>query len=554
MKNRYFHILAMICLTASSNATWAQSLPGAGRAVQSVIDRQASQVSEQAIERAAQQAAERASQQAAQNAQQQISGRVQDQATGRIADQAANRVQAQAENVQNQTLGRVQSQAERAQQQASGRALDQAERAAVARERTSQVIPDVAVQARDQAASIVEAAQARGQGATSGIRPMAQLPDRLPVIDRSGNQAFVEIAIEPNIRVLEREWVMLLDNTQRSLLIAEAPELMQYLAQTRPFAALDSFLLKFRVPPDLDANDRILDLVPEALRELMDRNHVYSIQAGQQSDFEINPEASQMGGLLRLPMASVCHEPISVGMIDSAINVGHSAFRQNVQVINRNIIEDTLELPVGHGTAVAGVLIGEGPELRPLLPNGTVYNASVVYSQDANNQGASVMHLLEALDWMIGLDVRVINMSLTGPANRLLEQGVRAAISNGKMIVAAAGNAGPHAPAFYPAAYDGVITVTAVDRQGAVYRWANQGSYVDFSAFGVSVPTARGDGGFGRESGTSIAAPIVSAFLACELASNGADVNAALSSLESRAMDLGQPGHDPVFGHGLLHP
>lgn len=580
MKSCLFKKLALASLIGISGTSWAQPLPGAGTAVQSAIDRQAAQASEQAMGRAAQQAAERAAQQAAQNAQEQALGRVQEQtaervqeqAAGRVVNQAAGRVQSQAENVQNQALDRVQNQAERAQEQALERAQSQLERVQSQAERLQeqasdraqgqveraqnvpgreQALPDVATQAQQQALGRADA----GLGALPGLRPMAQLPDRLPVTDREGNQAFVEIAIEPNIRVLEREWVMLLDDAQRSQLISEAPQLMQYLAQTRPFAALDSFLLKFRVPPDLDANDQILQLVPEALRDLMDRNHVYSAQGSQQSDIENNPEAGQTGDLLQLPMSAVCSDPLSVGMIDSAIDTGHSAFGRNVRVINRKIIEEDVELPIGHGTAVAGVLIGEGPELQPLLPRGTVYNASVVYAQDSYNQGASVMHLLEALDWMIALeDVRVINMSLTGPANRLLEQGVRAAMANGKVIVAAAGNAGPHAPAFYPAAYEGVITATAVDRLGAVYRWANQGSHVDFSALGVSIPTARGDGGFGRESGTSMAAPVVSAFLACELASNGADLNAALVALTARAKDLGSPGHDPVFGHGLLHP
>jgi hypothetical protein len=70
---------------------------------------------------------------------------------------------------------------------------------------------------------------------------------------------------------------------------------------------------------------------------------------------------------------------------------------------------------------------------------------------------------------------------------------------------------------------------------------------------GVNVPTALRDGGFGPESGTSLAAPVISAFIACELARHG-ELGRALEALDSRAMDLGTPGRDPVYGGGLLHP
>jgi subtilisin family serine protease len=162
---------------------------------------------------------------------------------------------------------------------------------------------------------------------------------------------------------------------------------------------------------------------------------------------------------------------------------------------------------------------------------------------------------MQALDWLISIEeLQVINISMTGPANRLLAQGVAAAHRHGKVIVAAAGNQGPFAPAMYPAAYEGVITATAVGVDTAIYRWANQGEHVDFAALGVSVVTARGDGTVGAESGTSMAAPIVSAFFACELAAQNGDTTKTLERLRTRAVDLGTPGRDPVFGHGLLHP
>ncbi|MEX2469403.1 MAG: S8 family serine peptidase, partial [Pseudohongiellaceae bacterium] len=380
----------------------------------------------------------------------------------------------------------------------------------------------------------------------------SRLPERLTVADGAGNQAFVEIALTPDIRVIEYQWVMLVDSGQREQLQTQAPELMEFLTDTQPFTASDSEILTFTVPPDLDRDDNVLQLLPEALRDFIDRNHVYSAQAEGGNDELVGK------GFLELSMRPVCEAPLGIGIIDSAVNTGHSAFSamagRGTGFVTRNFLDELVKQPAGHGTAVAGVLVGKGEYLQPLVPGATIYNAAVIYSQDDYHQGATVVHLLEALDWMHGQpQVRIINMSLAGPPNRLLQQGIEAIVSGGKTVVAAVGNEGPHAPSQYPAAYDSVIGVTAIALDRSIYRWANQGDYVDFAALGVSVPTARGDGSFGRESGTSIAAPVVSAFLACALLDHHS-TEAALAALKSQLIDLGDPGHDPIFGHGLLHP
>ena len=59
----------------------------------------------------------------------------------------------------------------------------------------------------------------------------------------------------------------------------------------------------------------------------------------------------------------------------------------------------------------------------------------------------------------------MINVSLVGPRNALLERVVASLVSRGHLIVAAVGNDGPAAPPLYPAAYDGVVGVTAVDQR-----------------------------------------------------------------------------------------
>ncbi len=124
------------------------------------------------------------------------------------------------------------------------------------------------------------------------------------------------------------------------------------------------------------------------------------------------------------------------------------------------------------------------------------------------------MNLLNALAWLDALDVRLVNMSFSGPPDELLETAIAKMHAKGVVFVAAAGNEGPAAPPSYPAAYPSVIAVTAVGEFCQGYRYANRGSYVDIAAPGVDVWTALPNGMQGYKSGTSFAAPFVTSIIA----------------------------------------
>ena len=92
------------------------------------------------------------------------------------------------------------------------------------------------------------------------------------------------------------------------------------------------------------------------------------------------------------------------------------------------------------------------------------------------------------------MKIPVINLSLSGPANPLLEAMAAHVSAKGHILVAAVGNEGPHAAPQFPAAYENVVGVTAVDQQDRVYLYANQGDYVDFAASGVDTSVAKSSG------------------------------------------------------------
>ncbi|MBB3017384.1 subtilisin family serine protease [Microvirga lupini] len=161
--------------------------------------------------------------------------------------------------------------------------------------------------------------------------------------------------------------------------------------------------------------------------------------------------------------------------------------------------------------------------------------------------------LVMALEALAERNVRVVNMSLSGPPNEVLKQAIASAQEKGMIIIAAAGNNGAGADPSYPAAYPGVIAVTAVDRKRDVYRRATQGEYIDLAAPGVDLWVAAPGGGGTTKSGTSYAVPFISA-AAAVLQASGTNLNpdGLQATLESNTMDLGKPGRDKTYGYGLL--
>ena len=229
----------------------------------------------------------------------------------------------------------------------------------------------------------------------------------------------------------------------------------------------------------------------------------------------------------------------TVGMIDTAV-AAHPALG-HARVVSWQQGADPKAV-TQHGTAVASLLATRGAE--------TIYSANIFRGPPAH-PFTSIDILAEAMEWMMGQGTPVINMSIAGPPNALLEKLVAIAGARGRTIVAAAGNGGPSAPPVYPAALPGVVAVTAVDPALRVYRYANHGRYIAVAAQGVGVLAARSEGGFARFTGTSFAAPLVAARLA-QCRAGGATGAACTDQLFKAARDLGAAGFDDTYGHGYI--
>ena len=100
------------------------------------------------------------------------------------------------------------------------------------------------------------------------------------------------------------------------------------------------------------------------------------------------------------------------------------------------------------------------------------------------NPPSDTVSMLRAFDWLESKGVKIVNMSLSGPPDELIRKAIEKLTAKGMIFIAAAGNEGPTSGPSYPAAYDQVIAVTAVNKALQNYRYANRGTYIDFCGAG----------------------------------------------------------------------
>ena len=250
-----------------------------------------------------------------------------------------------------------------------------------------------------------------------------------------------------------------------------------------------------------------------------------------------------------------CAGKAKIGVIDTPVDLEHPALKNQRIRVGSFLGDSPRNGTDWHGTAVLSLLSGRIDSGVPgLAPDAEYYVAEAFQTDASGDSSSSTFALLQALDWLEGMDVKIVNMSFSGPADTLVEQSIKRMQAKGVVFVAAAGNFGPTAPQSYPAAYENVVAVTALTKDRENYWSANRGNYIDLSAPGVKIWTALPGGKEGFRTGTSFAAPFVTGILAASFGGNpprAKNKEALLARLNIE--DLGQPGPDDIYGRGLVH-
>ncbi|MDR7442059.1 MAG: S8 family peptidase [Armatimonadota bacterium] len=298
--------------------------------------------------------------------------------------------------------------------------------------------------------------------------------------------------------------------------------------------------------------------------------------------------------MIQLPAAwdVTTGSPVIVAVVDTGIRPDHPEFVAGVLVAGRNFFngaDDTNTTDPGcpnteptrysHGTHVAGTVAAltnngvgvagvawggaSGVKIMPVRVLGELPGlCGVGYTSD----------VAKGVVWATDNGARVINLSLGGTADvQVMREAVQYALDRGVAVVAAAGNSNTSAP-HYPAAYLGVIAVSALACDGQKAYYSNFGPYVFVAAPGGDA-TKDCPGGLSPDlvlstgwrpsepsnftyvglQGTSMAAPHVSGVAALLVGRGFVGPAAIRERLRLTATDLGAPGWDETYGYGLVN-
>lgn len=244
---------------------------------------------------------------------------------------------------------------------------------------------------------------------------------------------------------------------------------------------------------------------------------------------------------------------VVVAVVDTGIDLRHPEFAGKL-VDGYNVLEDN-NVPQddnGHGTHVAGVIAAKTNNADGIA--GMSWNGKLMPIKAIGADGAgSAFDIAQGIYWATDHGADVINLSVGNyTSSAALKEACRYAFDHNVVLVAASGNDATNQPS-YPAAYEEVMSVAAVDHNRQRADFSNFGDYVDVAAPGVDIPSTYIHSDYAALSGTSMACPHVAA-----LASLIRSVSSHLKNTEvmqiirQSSVDLGPPGKDKLYGFGMI--
>jgi subtilisin len=226
-----------------------------------------------------------------------------------------------------------------------------------------------------------------------------------------------------------------------------------------------------------------------------------------------------------------------IGVLDTGIDPDHEALTVVDGVAFEEVRNDCGEPWAddrGHGTHVTGIATADRPGMDGpgVHPEADLHAVKVL---DEAGQG-SFDTVAAGVQWAVEQELDVLVLGFSGSRrSRAVRDACRHAVANGTLIVAAAGNSGPLENSVgYPAGFDSVVAVAAIDRDDEIAQFSSRGTPVEFAAPGVDVLTTSPDDGYETVDGTSMAAPFIAGTAAAVMA-RGLDPDATRQLLRTHA-------------------
>lgn len=298
-----------------------------------------------------------------------------------------------------------------------------------------------------------------------------------------------------------------------------------------PIAPLQVHCVALQLPPGVPREEMLARLARDPRVALAQPLQTFATLAAGYND----PYVGLQRGFARIDAADAQRwslgEGVRVAVIDTGMDSAHPDLQGRVEV-QRNFVDDDAQQfgADRHGTEVAGVIAADANNREGIVgiaPGVRIFALKACWQLQPRSDGAQCnsFTLAQALTIAIESGARVINLSLGGPADPLLQQLVAYAVKRGIVVVGAVPPDGRVDG--FPVGVPGVIAVDSIERPSA--------SAAVLHAPGREVLTLTPGGHYDFISGSSLAAAHVSGAVALLLAVNARLDAAAISGLLSRS-------------------
>lgn len=252
---------------------------------------------------------------------------------------------------------------------------------------------------------------------------------------------------------------------------------------------------------------------------------------------------------------------VVVAVIDSGVDANQLDLRGSIlagtDLISGSPSDNGTTDVDGHGTGMAGLLVGHGhgagdrDGILGIAPKAKVLPIRL-FAHPYGRRGSTGA----AVAWAVSHGAQVISMSIgTATFSKEEAAAMLAAERANVVLVAAAGNITQGSRTVeYPAAYPGVVAVAGTDKHGNHSSVSVTGNLITIAAPSDDIPSTYKDGGYAIGSGTSSSTAIV-AGAAALVRSRFPSLTAGevVNRLTATAIDKGPPGRDDEYGYGLIN-
>lgn len=251
---------------------------------------------------------------------------------------------------------------------------------------------------------------------------------------------------------------------------------------------------------------------------------------------------------------------IKMGVIDTGVDYTHpelaAIYKGGVDIVNQDAdpMDDNF-----HGTHVSGTIAAaqDGVGVVGVAPGVDLY---AIKGFDAAGSGQT-SNLVACVDWSTTNGMDIVNNSWGGGGSSTLRNVFAASRAAGVIHVCAAGNNYGFFGVSVPAKYDSTYAISAIDDRGQIAQFSDRGEEIDFAAPGVDVYSSNLGGGYVFASGTSMASPHAAGVVALVMAhgdvtdtdGDGTLFTEIRDRMAKAAMDIGEPGEDNLYGHGIIN-